>query len=85
MTRPEQDFIAAIADALKARSRAFLTVNLVGGSEKQRFATGTLIGAEQVMREYFRPAGMQRGVIMGSDEHALGHQAAPPRVAMNRS
>ncbi len=57
MTGPEQDFIAAIANALEACSRTGLAVHLVGGAHKHGFATGALIGTKQVVRKISVPPG----------------------------
>ncbi|MDT4884619.1 hypothetical protein FQZ97_1207780 [compost metagenome] len=85
MPRPQQNFIAAIADALKACAWACFTMHLVGGTHEHRFASRALVGAEQVMGENFRSARMKRWMIMSCNEHTRSHQVIPPREAMKIS
>ena len=84
MPGPQQDFIAVGADALEARSRSCLTMDVIGCAEKKRFASGPLIGAEKVMGEYFRATWVQGWMIVCSDKYT-GHRPPLCSSATNRS
>ncbi|MNY61607.1 hypothetical protein D3C86_1983010 [compost metagenome] len=75
MTRPKQDFVARRPNGLETRARPCLAMNLVDRTQEQRLVSCPLVGAEEIVREDFRAAGMKGRMIVGHDENALGHAA----------
>lgn len=85
MSGPQQQFVPCGPDALKAGARPRLAVDLVRGSEKERFAAGTLVGAEQVVGEDLRASRVEGRMVMSRNEHAHAHAPPPRRSATKMS
>jgi hypothetical protein len=78
---PQEDFVPCGSKPLKAGAGPDIAVDLVGRTEEQRFVASALVGAEEIVREDLRAAGMEGGMIVRCDEDALPHAPSPRRSA----
>ena len=86
MPAPEDDLVGCLPNRLEARAGTLLTMKAVRRCQEERLDICALtILAEEIVREDFRPSGMEVRMIVSDDEDAQGQAMSSGFTAMMMS